>query len=498
MTIRLFSIKVHRFLGAVLSLLFVLWFLSAFVLIYWHYPKYKPSERATHSPILSKSSLPKDSTLIHLQEKFQDSHPNQPIKSLSLQSDLRMGEHYQVKTSESSYYYNLNFQEIAKATAIDALYLSRVANLWHKKVLSIDTIQSLDQWTPFSRLRKDLPFYRLNLSGDDAQQVYISSRNGNIITEHRRSERIGAYFGAIPHWVYFTAIRQNTDLWIWIILILSGFGIFMVLTGIYVGIDMMRLARSKKKKPELSPYRKKTYRWHHIMGTLFGLFILSWIFSGFMSVVDIPDWMAGKEDLRGKALYKDKALEEDNFKLEGIEDLYAQFPKGIRIISWANTLEKRTISITDAKGKEHLYLCEADKYELFSLKEKEVNSLIEKTYPQTAYSLSRISEYDGYYHFTPNQEGDFAWKAEIETDASPVVYINNSTGHLRIVNHRSRLNQWLYKKPHTLQFAVLERYPWLWTVVMWTLLIIGLFVSVTGLLMSIPYFKRSFKKKKKK
>lgn len=32
-------------------------------------------------------------------------------------------------------------------------------------------------------------------------------------------------------------------------------------------------------------------RWHHITGVIFGVFALTFVFSGMMSLVDIPSWM---------------------------------------------------------------------------------------------------------------------------------------------------------------------------------------------------------------
>ncbi len=498
MTIKQFSIKIHRFLGAILSLLFVIWFLSAFVIIYCHYPKYTPSERAKHSPVLSENTFPKDSTLLIIEEDFHANYPKEELQSIRLESSLRMGAYYKLQSSERTRYYDLERNEVNQLKYLDSTYFTQVAQLWNKDLVSIDTIQSLDQWTPFSRLRKDLPFYRLNLSGDDAHQVYISSRDGKIITEHTRAERIGAYFGAIPHWVYFTSIRQNVDLWIWIVMILSGLGVFMVLTGIYIGVDMMRLSRKKKKNPELSPYRKKTYRWHHIMGTFVGFFILAWIFSGFMSVVDIPDWLAGEEDLRGEQLYKRQALDLKPCATFDYSALSKEYPEGIRSLSWQNTLGHTSLSVLPVKGDEQLFLFDGDSLKPFSIEEEEFAALIEQAYKGSSYHIDKIYEYDGYYNFKPKQEGDFVWKAELETAGNPVVYVNNQNGRLRIFLHRLRVEQWLYQKPHNLRFVILERYPWLWTVVMWSLLLLGLFVSVTGLMMSVPYVKRSIKRLKRK
>ncbi len=500
MTVRTFCLKTHRFLGAILSIFFVLWFCSAFVLLYWHFPKYKTSERLQHSPILKDTTLTKTNMLQDLEARFIATYPNAQITSLGLSNDLRMGEHYLLKSKGAGiHYYNTNLEELELDKSVSATYLKQIAKLWGEKIISIDTLRSLNQWTPFSRLRKDLPFYRLKLSGEDKREVYISSRDGDIITEHTRAERIGAYFGAIPHWVYFTFIKQNPDLWTWTIIILTSLGSFMVLTGLYVGVDMMMIARKRKKKPELSPYKKKSYRWHHLLGTFFGIFILAWIFSGLMFVVDSPDWLVGKRDLSGNKIGKAMAFNSESYNQKVQEKVFQQFPEGIRSIVWTSHFGLPTLSVIDKAGEEHIYRIEGENYQKFELREQEVRAMIEGTYGKnTSYELSKLRTYDGYYKFKAKNSEDFVWKVEVETNGSPAVYLDNRSASLRIIDKKTRLNQWLFKKPHTLSFKWLKQYPWLWTIVMWTLLLIGLIVSLTGLLMSVPYFRRLFKQKKQK
>ena len=96
--------------------------------------------------------------------------------------------------------------------------------------------------------------------------------------------------GAIPHWVYFTILRQDKDLWVKSVVILSALGILMTVSGIWVGIDAY-LQRYRRQKKLASPYKKKWYWWHHVTGVLFGIFVLTWIFSGMMSLVDTPSWL---------------------------------------------------------------------------------------------------------------------------------------------------------------------------------------------------------------
>src|SRR5438552_1381149 len=50
-------IFVHRWLGVVLCLLFLLWFPSGFVMMYWDYPSIRPADRLAHLAALDPSAI---------------------------------------------------------------------------------------------------------------------------------------------------------------------------------------------------------------------------------------------------------------------------------------------------------------------------------------------------------------------------------------------------------------------------------------------------------
>ena len=62
----------------------------------------------------------------------------------------------------------------------------------------------------------------------------------------------------------------------------------MCFSGLWIGIWVFW---KNRKKGLRSPYKKWWLRWHHITGVVFGVFALTFVFSGMMSLVDIPSWM---------------------------------------------------------------------------------------------------------------------------------------------------------------------------------------------------------------
>ena len=144
---------------------------------------------------------------------------------------------------------------------------------------------------PFS----EYPIYHYALNDGHGSELYLSSRTGRALQLTDRSSRFWAWVGAIPHWIYITRLRATgrqpwTDTVLW----LSGIGIAMTLTGIIVGIRAMVQTRRRSSNAGargLTPYVKPLFRWHHLFGLCFGLFVLTWIFSGFMSLADAPQML---------------------------------------------------------------------------------------------------------------------------------------------------------------------------------------------------------------
>ena len=64
----------------------------------------------------------------------------------------------------------------------------------------------------------------------------------------------------------------------------------MVIAGIWVTVDVWRKTH-RNRHSKFSPYRKRWYHWHYVSGIFFGIFVLTFTFSGMMSLADIPEWI---------------------------------------------------------------------------------------------------------------------------------------------------------------------------------------------------------------
>ena len=274
-----FIIMIHRILGTAFSILFLMWFLTGIVMIYHHYPSLSGDDALRYrcegegravlplDSIMSAAAVPADSvtemqvtvmpgtTLLNVrrgaEELLYDCHSGQKIERLQKPA------------------------------------LERVAQSWcDAKIMDVDSLNEIDVWLIGAYPFKEYPVYKYVFDVEDKTEPYLSSRTGRGLQLTTSESRMWAWLGAIPHWIYIKQLRANgrqpwTDVVLWI----SGFGILMTLSGIIVGLRSMILARRQRK---LCPYRKPMFRWHHISGLVFGLFVLTFIFSGFMSLQKIP------------------------------------------------------------------------------------------------------------------------------------------------------------------------------------------------------------------
>lgn len=492
MKLRNLMLLTHRWLGVVVSLLFVMWFVSGMVLMYWPYPSYSEDERLAHLTPLRQDKLPSGELLTSLRPKL-DSLANGKPYTLSWVSSLYQGNHFVLSIlGESSILLNSEGDTLPPPT-LGQVELEQVAGLWGAKLERVDTIRDLDQWVPFARLEPELPFYRLSLD-HDGRQVYLSSMDGRILTEHTRAERIAAWCGAIPHWVYFTFLRRNAPLWRLVIQILSGIGILMIIAGLYIGIDVYR--RSRTARGYRSPYKKPSYYLHHILGTLGGFFIFAWIVSGFMSVSDLPEWMTGPADNTMTERLSNNSLSPQRY-LVSLDSLMVRHPQ-TRELTWRSVNNAPFIELTQPDGSPICY--RGDRHLEAGLdlsKEEAIDYIRGARGSEFAYTAELLEHYDSHYVNRHHSLPLPVYRIEVDDPEHHVAYLDPSTLKLKLTNRNQRWERWVYTKPHGWQFAFLVERPWLWTIVMWTLLILGLTVSVTGVILSYKAIIRSMRKRKR-
>jgi hypothetical protein len=136
-----------------------------------------------------------------------------------------------------------------------------------------------DQWSVPNGFDRHRPLFRIALGDAAGTEVYVSSLTGEIVLDTTRRERGWNLVGSVLHWIYPTVLRSNWSLWDRVVWTLSLLALIAALLGAVLG-----LARIKPRSGLIgSPYRG-WHALHHLIGLAAMVFVLSWIFSGWLSM----------------------------------------------------------------------------------------------------------------------------------------------------------------------------------------------------------------------
>ena len=478
---------IHRVLGTLLSALFLMWFVSGLVMIYHTFPKANPKDKAKKFESLT-APLPS------AQEILNRIPAGEEIKGMSVNRYLGHTV-FHIRTNKGNY--DLPADSTEQLPAVTWQRIEDVAQLWCKApVERVDTLQKLDQWIPFGFLKKEFPIYKFYFNDKEKHQLYVSSQSGEVLQYTSSSQRFWAWIGAIPHWVYFTWLRQDRDLWISSVIWLSGIGCIMTIAGLYVGIYVF--IRVRRKKGELtSPYKKKWYWWHHVTGTIFGLFVLTWAFSGMMSLADAPQWLAKThKEYPVRQVIEKNEIAFANYPLDYREIIKDK--DNVTQIEWSSFYSKPVYHIQKGSKKESI---DASTNEVRSLKltEEEIREAITAIHSNEPISnICLIDKYDTYYVARSGHLTLPVYKVEVDNLDKTCYYINPENGQYRSVDTNKRWRFWMYQGMHSLKFNWLVAHPILWTIVMWVLMLGGTIVSLSGVILGIRYIVRLCKRHKNK
>lgn len=489
-----FFLKLHRMLGTLLGILFLMWFVSGLVMMYHAYPRVEQRDVLRHAEMADTLGLP----LADILDKLPS--PHAPIRSLVL-SRQAGEETLQVTTDEGEY--RLSTRSGECLSRLTDGQLQQIADRWATSGPAVlkDTLHEIDVWLIGVQPFREYPVYHYALPGEEKSELYLSSRTGEALQYTTRSSRFWAWVGAIPHWIYIKQLRAHgrqpwTDTVLW----LSGIGIAMTLAGVCVGIRSVRIARRRSSgsgKASWSPYRKPLFRWHHVAGLCFGLFVLTWVFSGFMSLAQVPRWLAPVHVERNvrQELYG-TALPLERFGLDYREVL-------------KNTPVKRLTWMT--LGSHILYKVEtADETQLleatdslprpFVIDADACRKLMQEVRPDATSTVTLLTEYDGHYLSRKRTLPLPVYRIELDDKDGSCYYLNPTDASCRYFNQNTRLRNVLYKGLHCLGLAWFDRHPLLRDGLMWLLLLGGTVVSGTGLVLgirSLTHRQRGMSRQKK-
>lgn len=480
----------HRILGAILCLFFLMWFLSGFVMIYHGYPRVKQDRKLLAEPALT-SALPADTALCG---QLPDT-----AKLQSLSVEMRFGRpiaYMKGKGVPASRYLDNGQPEEPFSEEVRTKELRRWCSA---RIERIDTLTALDIWIPFGRNRQELPIYKYHFADKAQHQLYMTSRDGRILQFTDRESRFWAYIGAIPHWIYFTFLRQHQEAWTQFVIWSSGIGCVMCLIGLGLGIQSWW--HTRRKGLLRSPYTKGWHKWHFVTGVFFGLFAITFAFSGLMSMRDIPDWMKKQKEethrtggMRGRQ-GAEAMLPLDRYALD-YRRILADCDS-VKRITWGSWGGHPFYQVQSDFTTWRIDAADTTGITPFRLAEEWIRQDATRQLGDSVkWTLTLMTDYDSDYYARKKDRVPLPVYRVVADDYMHThIYYQPETLVMRRIDDDSRLRSLLYGGLHRLNLKWLTDRPVLWHIVMFTLLIGGSLLSLTGVAVSLKWIIRSLRRK---
>ena len=473
-----FLLSFHRWLGIAMCLIFFLWFASGIVMIFVQYPQFTESERL-------ENSFPLEFSRINLS----------PSEALGLASVTSMPRNLKLVNviGRPAYQFISQTRGYTTVFADDGTFLRglseaqamvtiKQSNFYDgESVPQYNGLVNIDQWT-ISASRADRPLHRISLGDANDTVLYISNQRGKIVQDTTRKERFWNWFGSTIHWIYPLQIRQHAALWSKIVIYLSVAGLLSVLSGAIIGVLKLRILKPFSGKFQ-SPY-VGLLKWHHLIGLFSMVIVFTFTFSGLMSMEPWGLFSTSTSPTQQVARYtgsSDVSLEllPDPRELkdkDGVKEVQWKSIRGESYMVAIRSLDDSEVEIVDNSG------LNGQK----SLAVKIIDAIPELLPSADLSELVIISNYDNYYYSRHNSFRPLPiYRAKFNDDEITWYHINAQTGEvINRLTKISRVQRWVYSALHNLDFSWLLSRPPLWYSVLMVLSMIGLFFSITGIIIA--------------
>ena len=506
-------IFVHRWLGVALSVIFLLWFASGIVMMYWTFPDVTAADRLERAPVLDAGRI-----TLSAEQAYATLGRDQPPASVRLTSfDGRplyrfggggRGGGGGGRGGGAAVYAD----DGSPHGAVDDALIDRVAVAWAGRPLAEATkapVEEVDQWT-VAALRNVRPLYKY--SWPDGQQVYVNGNTAEVAQYTTTASRTWAYLGAIPHWMYFTPLRKHQPQWLSFVVWSSLIGTVAALMGVVIIIWMYSPRKRYRHAgaPTSIPYRGWK-RWHAIAGLFFGVVTTTWAFSGMLSmgpfpIIDKLTELTVPADPRRPRAAPTPGVAVDAAapaaptsparcaaaSASGSRHMPASTrrPRSPRWLdstsrSWNTRRSPASRSISPATGAARRASCRCGASRWTASIPGRCERVVREAAGTNLAELRLMDEYDAYYLDRRRERPLPVIYARMNDAVGTRYYVDPKTA--RVVGNYSRRNwvsRWLYHGLHSLDFPWLYKYRPLWDIVVITLMLGGTALCVTSLVLT--------------
>ncbi len=458
-------VLIHRWLGVAFCLLFAMWFASGMVMHFVPFPVLEESERVAGLAPFSPQNItiaPREALKaldVHKVRRMRLAAVGDRSAYIAMRNDGTVAA-LDAKTGKA-----LNVNEALALASARAHAQARGLDSAHA---TITAHELHDQWSVPNGFDAHRPLYRVELGAAADTSLYMSSVTGQVVLDTNQVERAWNWAGSVLHWIYPTALRKYWSAWDGTVWWLSLVAMIGALSGTALGV--MRLNKLH------SPFNG-WMKWHHVMGLGCALFVLTWIFSGWLSMD------------HGRLFSRGAASSDDRMRIEGRALSVTDLPqldgvtKPVREIEWFPFAGQVMMRIIDHTGGREM--------------REDTQSSPWLTEAQVAVAARTLGNACTYARV----EADDAYPARAVAPNAPVYrvrcgetwfHIDGADGRvIEKLDASRRAYRWAFQALHTLDFPWLARRESLRTVLILVLCGGGLAFSLTGVVIGWRRLKRT-------
>ena len=506
----------HRWLGIVLGIVFVSWFVSGVLFVYWGEPHLTAEERLARMQSLDLSSARFSPA------ELADAHGiSAPVRLRIAMLNGRPVYRFQSGRQWTTIFADTG-EALGSMTPRQAIELLRGLIPEHAATIQYDAhLSDSDQWTLENAVRDLMPLHRIALGDANGTHYYISDMTGEPVMRTDTNTRVKGYLSAVLHWIYFTPLRRHGPFWSQFVISVSLVGCVMCIGGIVLGIWRYGWSARFRIKgtPAHSPYAGMM-KWHHYAGLLFGVFTFTWALSGALSLSPFeflrgtPARQTERDAVTGGRVHlKHITLNRLRAVVAAISPSFT--PKELDFLQFRNEpyfISYRPPSLQEASQARHTSLSDFTSLQLnrehviVSALRPELGTF-KRFRDEQMYEVARaampeahiedavwLHEYDSYYYSQTGVRALPVLRVRFDDPERTWLYLNPQHGQMIRMQRMNRLNRWLYKGLHDLDFPFLFYSRPLWDIVIVGLSIGGIVLSVTTLLPSFRRLRRHAKR----
>jgi len=498
------AILAHRYLGIAVSALAVMWFATGISMMYvGGMPRLTPDLRLASLPGLDLDRVRLSATDAAARAEYE-TPPSVTLVTVMQRPAYRFGREDAITVFADNGDI-LDSVGPAQARQIASQFVREP----EARVTFVETITTNDQWT-LGQVRP--PLHKFRVDDSERTELYVSPVTADVVQLTTRRGRMLAWISTIPHWLYFTALRNNQPVWYRVVVWTSALVCVVGVLGLILAVTQFR-RRTPFALSTAIPY-SGWMRWHYVTGAVFGLFTLTFAFSGLLSMepfawTNAPDLRIDREVFTGGPLELASFPPVTRERWDGVlRDRVIKEVDFVRIQDEPYFVVHSTERAGPEVKRERLH----QPYYITGRAERDRTLVAARTLeaqgPFTADSLvarlhsalpgvsiveqQLLTDYDSYYYSRNRQTPLPILRVKLDDPAQTWVYIDPAMSRIVSQVHRSsRVERWLYNGLHSLDFAFWYNKRPLWDIGMIVLLLGGLATSSIGLFLGVKRVRRS-------